>query len=140
MLDQPKPVPLFYIATYGDQVNIGARILGTCCTPLVLQASRASSQQPSQSRSKMAGNAHRKRNKMMAERKPLGAKAITIAPHAHSAKLCSATWNGRGRRRNGREAMQKWARCVTWNGRVAQPAHWTSSNVKACHMPTHVAP
>ncbi len=34
MSDQPKPVPLFYIAVYGNQVKIRARILGPSCTPL----------------------------------------------------------------------------------------------------------
>jgi hypothetical protein len=33
--DQPKPVPLFYIAVYGDQVKIRAQILGPSCIPLV---------------------------------------------------------------------------------------------------------
>jgi hypothetical protein len=34
MWDQPKPVPLFYIAAYGDQVKIRARILERRCTPV----------------------------------------------------------------------------------------------------------
>jgi hypothetical protein len=34
MWDQPKPVPLFYIAAYGDQVKIRARFLERHCTPL----------------------------------------------------------------------------------------------------------
>jgi hypothetical protein len=33
--DQPKPVPLFYIAVYGDQVKMRARILGPRSTLLV---------------------------------------------------------------------------------------------------------
>ncbi len=44
-----------------------------------------------------------------AERRPLLMKAITIAPHAHSTKLCDAIWNGREatavQHRNGRAAL-----------------------------------
>jgi hypothetical protein len=39
-----------------------------------------------------------KREYKEAERKLLRAKAITIAPHAHSAKLCGATWNAQIRK------------------------------------------
>jgi hypothetical protein len=36
MWDQPKSVPLFYIAAYGDQVKIRARILEWRCSPLLV--------------------------------------------------------------------------------------------------------